>query len=210
VISIALPQEFAGSKRQQSRSMGEVVGTATPREARVSARSIFLERSTDRSSFQFRAMLLDLLSRDPHRRKKAHPDCELIFARDQVALQSCRRTERVSLPLPPDDSIRHQLLAPRASLCTLADADARWTVRYNYLECMGRCNRAGARSMSFSQSKDERLLAFYENVRGQVEIDKRSGGRYRFAGDGVKQYAEKLREEIERRRLRFTPIDWNE
>jgi hypothetical protein len=41
--------------------------------------------------------------------------------------------------------------------------------------------------MSFSQSKDERLLAFYENVRGQVEIDKRSGGRYRFAGDGVKQ-----------------------
>ena len=55
----------------------------------------------------------------------------------------------------------------------------------------------------------ERLVAFYENVRGQVEIDKRSGGRYRFAGDGVKQYAEKLREEIERRRLRFTPIDWN-
>jgi hypothetical protein len=37
----------------------------------------------------------------------------------------------------------------------------------------------------------------------------RSGSRYRFAGDGVKQYAEKLREEIERRRLRFTPIDWD-
>jgi hypothetical protein len=53
------------------------------------------------------------------------------------------------------------------------------------------------------------LLAFYENVRGQVEIDKRSGGRYRLADDGVKQYAEKLREEIERRRLRLTPIDWN-
>jgi hypothetical protein len=49
--------------------------------------------------------------------------------------------------------------------------------------------------MGFSQSKDERLLAFYENVRGQVEIDKRSGGRYRLAGDGVKQYSEKLREE---------------
>jgi hypothetical protein len=45
--------------------------------------------------------------------------------------------------------------------------------------------------------------------RSRIEIDKRSGGRYRFAGDGVKQYAEKLREEIERRRLRFTPIDWN-
>jgi hypothetical protein len=63
--------------------------------------------------------------------------------------------------------------------------------------------------MSFTQTKDERLLAFYENVRGQVQLDMRSGGRYRFAGDGVKQYAEKLREEIERRRLRFTPIDWD-
>jgi hypothetical protein len=63
--------------------------------------------------------------------------------------------------------------------------------------------------MSSTQSKDERLLAFYENVRRQVQLDLRSGGRYRFAGDGVKQYAEKLREEIERRRLRFTPIDWD-
>ena len=62
--------------------------------------------------------------------------------------------------------------------------------------------------MSFSQSKDERLLAFYDNVRQQVELDRRSGGRYRFAGDGVKQYAERLREEMDRRRLQFTPIDW--
>jgi hypothetical protein len=62
--------------------------------------------------------------------------------------------------------------------------------------------------MNFSNSKDERLLAFYENVRRQVELDIRSGGRYRFAGDGVKQYADKLREEMERRGLRFTPIEW--
>jgi hypothetical protein len=60
--------------------------------------------------------------------------------------------------------------------------------------------------MNFSSSKDERLLAFYNNVRRQVEMDMRSGGRYRFAGEGVKQYADKLREEMERRRL--TPIDW--
>jgi hypothetical protein len=53
--------------------------------------------------------------------------------------------------------------------------------------------------MNFLQSKDERLLAFYENVRRQVELDNRSGGRYRLAGDGVKQYAEKLREEMDRR-----------
>ena len=63
--------------------------------------------------------------------------------------------------------------------------------------------------MGFTQSKDERLLAFYDNVRSQVEMDRRAGGRYRFAGDGVRQYAEKLREEIERRRLQFTPMDWN-
>ena len=63
--------------------------------------------------------------------------------------------------------------------------------------------------MNFSQSKDERLLAFYENVRQQVQLDIRAGGRYRLAGENVKQYAEKLREEMERRRLRFTPIDWH-
>lgn len=63
--------------------------------------------------------------------------------------------------------------------------------------------------MDFSNSKDERLLAFYDNVRRQVELDMRWGGRYRFAGDSVKLYADKLREEMERRRLRFTPIDWH-
>jgi hypothetical protein len=63
--------------------------------------------------------------------------------------------------------------------------------------------------MDFSNSKDERLLAFYDNVRRQVELDMRSGGRYRFAGDSVKLYADQLREEMERRRLRFTPIEWH-
>jgi hypothetical protein len=60
--------------------------------------------------------------------------------------------------------------------------------------------------MNFSQMKDERLLAFYENVRQQVALD--SGSRYRFAGEGVRTYAERLREEMDRRRLNFTPIDW--
>jgi hypothetical protein len=60
--------------------------------------------------------------------------------------------------------------------------------------------------MNYSQMKDERLLAFYDNVRRQVALD--SGSRYRFAGDGVRAYADKLREEMDRRRLRFTPIDW--
>ena len=57
--------------------------------------------------------------------------------------------------------------------------------------------------MNFLQTKTDRLLAFYDGVRRQVELDKQAGGRYQLAGDGVKQYAEKLREEMERRRLRF-------
>ena len=61
--------------------------------------------------------------------------------------------------------------------------------------------------MNYSQMKDERLLAFYENVRRQVILDGNS--RYRFAGDGVRAYADRLREEMDKRRLRFTPIDWS-
>ena len=65
-------------------------------------------------------------------------------------------------------------------------------------------------SMSdFSASKDENLLSFYESVREQVESDKRSGGRYRLAGESVKQYADRLRDEMDRRRLRFSPIQWD-
>jgi hypothetical protein len=62
--------------------------------------------------------------------------------------------------------------------------------------------------MDFSKSKDESLLAFYENIRQQVQADQQLGGRYRFAGDGVKQYADRLREEMDRRRLRYSRIDW--
>jgi len=74
--------------------------------------------------------------------------------------------------------------------------------------CLLRCKFVAGRKMNFSQSRDERLLTFYENVRRQVDLDNRAGGRYRFAGEGVKQYAERLREEMDRRRLRYNRIDW--
>lgn len=61
-------------------------------------------------------------------------------------------------------------------------------------------------SMKFSQMTDERLLAFYENVRHQVALY--AGSRYRFAGDGVRAYADTLREEMDRRGLGFAPMDW--
>jgi hypothetical protein len=63
--------------------------------------------------------------------------------------------------------------------------------------------------MDLSNSKDESLLHYYESVRRQVDADRQSGP-YRFASDGVKKYADQLREEMDRRRLRFRPIDWNE
>ena len=62
--------------------------------------------------------------------------------------------------------------------------------------------------MDVARSNDHSLLSFYESVRRQVEADKRLGGRLRFVGDAAKLYAERLRDEMERRRLRFTPIDW--
>jgi hypothetical protein len=63
--------------------------------------------------------------------------------------------------------------------------------------------------MNFANSKDDTLFRFYENVRDQVQADSQFGGKYRFAGEGVKQYAEELREEMERRRVRYSPIHWH-
>jgi len=58
--------------------------------------------------------------------------------------------------------------------------------------------------------KSERLLAYYENVLRQVQIDKQTGGEFRFAGEGMKQYSEQLRKELERRGVRFSPIAWDD
>ena len=55
---------------------------------------------------------------------------------------------------------------------------------------------------------DESLLAYYESVRRQVVADDRLGGRRRLAGARVKEYADRLRSEMDRRRLHFKPIDW--
>ena len=56
---------------------------------------------------------------------------------------------------------------------------------------------------------DESLLAFYESVRRQVTADNKLGGRHRLAGTRVKEYADRLKDEMDRRRLRFKPIDWS-
>jgi hypothetical protein len=54
---------------------------------------------------------------------------------------------------------------------------------------------------------DESVQRMYESIRDQVTQDIRSGSRHRFMGE-TKQQAERLREEMDRRRLQFRRIDW--
>ncbi len=63
--------------------------------------------------------------------------------------------------------------------------------------------------MTLEKLADENVLRLYENIREQVAADQRSGSRYRFMGETVKEYAERLRNEIDRRRLDYRPIDWS-
>jgi hypothetical protein len=56
---------------------------------------------------------------------------------------------------------------------------------------------------------DDNVLRLYENIREQVSADIRLGSRHRLLGETAKQQAERLHEELDRRRLRFAPIDWD-
>jgi hypothetical protein len=54
---------------------------------------------------------------------------------------------------------------------------------------------------------DERLAHFYENIRQQVDADR--GKKHQFAtGPTVRQYADRLRSEMIKRRLSPPPIEW--
>jgi len=54
---------------------------------------------------------------------------------------------------------------------------------------------------------DESLLAFYESVRCQVLADIKLGHR-RLAGPSVRQYAQRLGRELNRRHVPSKPIEW--
>jgi hypothetical protein len=58
------------------------------------------------------------------------------------------------------------------------------------------------------QLTDESICRLYENIRDQVAADARTGSRHRLLGETARQQAERLCAEMDRRRLRFTPIDW--
>jgi hypothetical protein len=55
---------------------------------------------------------------------------------------------------------------------------------------------------------DDNILRLYENLREQVSADIRLGSRHRLLGEAARQQADRLREELDRRGLRYTPIVW--
>ena len=61
----------------------------------------------------------------------------------------------------------------------------------------------------FAHLSDQSVLRLYESIRHQVEADKALGTKYRLVGRAARDRAEKLREELVRREMRFTPIVWS-
>jgi hypothetical protein len=62
-------------------------------------------------------------------------------------------------------------------------------------------------SVSLQSLSDEGVAALYENIRQQVEIDRPN--KYRFtAGPSVRQRADELRDELIRRNIHCSSINW--
>ncbi len=61
--------------------------------------------------------------------------------------------------------------------------------------------------MGVETMPDESLVGYYENIRQQVEADRVHKHRLT-AGPTVRQYADRLRDEMVRRRLQHVPILW--
>jgi hypothetical protein len=62
--------------------------------------------------------------------------------------------------------------------------------------------------MGIESLTDESVLRLYESIRQQVEADTLLGSRHRLLRETAKQEAERLRAELDRRRMRYAPIDW--
>ena len=62
--------------------------------------------------------------------------------------------------------------------------------------------------MAIRDLSDESVLKLYESIRQEVSADIRLGGKHRLLGETAKQQAQRLREEIDRRRLHVAPIIW--
>ena len=64
--------------------------------------------------------------------------------------------------------------------------------------------------MAVELLSDESVLRFYEDIRQQVAADLATGNRYCFIGEAAKRQAQRLRIEIDRRRLRCNSIQWRD
>jgi hypothetical protein len=62
--------------------------------------------------------------------------------------------------------------------------------------------------MGIENLADDSVVRLYESIREQLSADIRLGSRHRLLGETAKRQADRLREELDRRRLRFVPIDW--
>jgi hypothetical protein len=62
--------------------------------------------------------------------------------------------------------------------------------------------------VSASDLSDESLLRYYDAIRKQVEADRDSKHKL-VGGDAIKEYAESLRLELNKRRLPYKAIDWS-
>ncbi|WP_128925815.1 hypothetical protein [Bradyrhizobium guangxiense] len=60
--------------------------------------------------------------------------------------------------------------------------------------------------MPFENLSDQFIIRMYENVRDEARADVMSG--VRLLGEPARERAERLKQEIERRGLVCTPIDW--
>jgi hypothetical protein len=61
--------------------------------------------------------------------------------------------------------------------------------------------------MSIESMPDERLILFYEDIRRHVEADRAYKQQF-MASPTVRNYADQLRSEMIKRRLKHSPIEW--
>lgn len=61
--------------------------------------------------------------------------------------------------------------------------------------------------MSLEQISDESVVRYYESIRQQAEADRKHKSQFT-ASPSVRERAEKLRQEMIKRRLQHSPIIW--
>lgn len=63
--------------------------------------------------------------------------------------------------------------------------------------------------MSVENMPDDRIIHFYENIRQQVQVEADKANKHQFmTNPTVRQYADNLRREMIKRRLKHSPIEW--